>query len=257
METGELPLPRTMSLHAHVMSLWLSRPQRGQGCMTARCASPARHARTPLGPLYRPILHLVRTEPAAFAHLNIQFGRSRRLWGGGHSRCTARRTGRGWRRVFSSELLRRTNRTAGRSGARHLRTSPRKSPPASSLACAAHPRLVPVRGARISRCLPARLRRSRPRHAYVPSRTRSFVPGSLRSATRPDPFGWGVRLRSALTSVCSRQDHARYPPRAGTSPGSSAIFWFWTTCSCTPPCCIYSPSVSTRSGTVVRARSVM
>ena len=29
----------------------------------------------------------------------------------------------------------------GRSGARHLRTSPRKSPPASSLACAAHPAL--------------------------------------------------------------------------------------------------------------------
>ena len=110
----------------------------------------------------------------------------------------------------------------GRSGARHLRTSPRKSPPAGSLACAAHPRLVPVRGAQISRCLPVRLRRSRPRYAYVPSRTRSFVPGSLRSVTRPDPFGWGVRLRSALTSVCSRQDHARYPPRAGTSPDAIA-----------------------------------
>ena len=148
------------------------------------------------------------------------------VFGGEASRCTARRTGRGWPRVFSSELLRRTNRTSGRFGARHLRTSPQKSPPVSSLACAAHPRLVPVRGARISRCLPARLRRSRPRHAYVPSRTRSFVPGSLRFATRPDPFGWGVRLRSSLTSVCSRQDRARYPQRAGTSPGSWAIFSF-------------------------------
>ena len=39
--------------------------------MTARCASPTRHAGAPLGPLCRPILHLVTAELASFAQLNI------------------------------------------------------------------------------------------------------------------------------------------------------------------------------------------
>ena len=154
------------------------------------------------------------------------FGRSRRLWGGGQQMYSSTHKSRLATRVSRPSFSSAPTARRGRSGTRHLRTSPRKSPPASSLACAAHPGLVPVRGARISRCLPTRLRRSRPRHAHVPSRTRGFVPGSLRFATRPDPFGWGVRLRSSLTSVCSRQDRARYPQRAGTSPGSWAIFSF-------------------------------
>ena len=100
------------------------------------------------------------------------------------------------------------------------------APPACLLACAARPRLVPVRGARISRLLPAFVRRRRPRHVDVPFRTGGFVPGCLRSAPRPGPFGKGVRLRSALASRCSRQDRARCPQRRGTCPGCSASFSF-------------------------------
>ena len=39
--------------------------------MTARCARPTRHAGAPLDPLYRPTLHLVRTDLASCSQLNI------------------------------------------------------------------------------------------------------------------------------------------------------------------------------------------
>ena len=67
-------------------------------------------------------------------------------------------------------------------------------------------------------------------------------PAASGSPRSPNPSGWGVRLRSSLTSVCSRQDHARYPPGARTRPGLLGYLLALdkrTTCSCTPSCCTF------------------
>ena len=53
-------------------------------------------------------------------------------------------------------------------------------------------RLVPTSGVRISRFLPACVRRNQAQHPSCPSRTGGLVGGSCRCAPPPDPLGWAL-----------------------------------------------------------------
>ena len=157
---------------------------------------------------------------------------------------------------FSHKLPRCTDRAAGRRGRSHLRTQPRRSPPACLLACAARPRLVPVRGARISRLLPAFVRRRRPRHVDVPFRTGGFVPGCLRSAPRP------VVRRGGAAAVGARQQVLAAGLRAMSSTprdvsGLLDVLLVLNDVLAHPAALHLFAFVSKRCGTVLHARSVV
>ena len=158
---------------------------------------------------------------------------------------------------FSHKLPRCTDRTAGRRGRSHLRTQPRRSPPACLLACAARPRLVPVRGAPISRLLPAFVRRRRPRHVDVPSRTGGFVPGCLRSAPRPDPFRrGGAAAVGACQQVLAQQVLAMSSTPRDVS-GLLDVLLVLNDVLAHPAALHLFAFVSKRCGTVLHARSVV
>ena len=53
-------------------------------------------------------------------------------------------------------------------------------------------RLVPTSGVRISRFLPACVRRKQAQYPSCPSRTGGLVGGSCRCAPPPDPLGWAL-----------------------------------------------------------------
>ena len=86
-------------------------------------------------------------------------------------------------------------------------------------------RLVPTSGVRISRFLPACVRRKQAQYPSCPSRTGGLVGGSCRCAPPPDPLGWLcgglrrppvlVRRRTARDSLnASRRARPRPPPAA-------------------------------------------
>ena len=76
-----------------------------------------------------------------------------------------------------------------------LRCKPPSNPTSNllihlSFACAARPALSPTSGVRISRFLPACVRRKQAQHISSPSRTGGGVFGRCRCAPRPDALGW-------------------------------------------------------------------
>ena len=160
------------------------------------------------------------------------FGRSRRLWGGGQQMYSSTHKSRLATRVSRPSFSSAPTARRGRSGARHLRTSPRKSPPASSLACAAHPGLVPVRGARISRCLPTRLRRSyKPCFCQTNARKISATMGAIKWPSRAEPPLCGAPQPHSVCSLpwrcggmhgqvlppCTHAVAPVLPPRVGSA----------------------------------------
>ena len=92
--------------------------------------------------------------------------------------------------VFFLELVEYSNLAVSRSGASLPRTPPRTFSSTSHLACAVRPALSPTSGVRISRFLPACVRRKQAQHISSPSRTGGGVFGRCRCAPRPDALGW-------------------------------------------------------------------
>ena len=79
-------------------------------------------------------------------------------------------------------------------------------------------------GVRISRFLPACVRRKQAQHPSSHSRTGGGVFGRCRCAPRPDPFGWALAQPPPLTTACAPQDRARLPQRHQTIPGGFDAF---------------------------------
>ncbi len=93
--------------------------------------------------------------------------------------------------VFFLELVEYRNFAVSRSGA----SKPPSNPTSNllihlSFACAARPAQSPTSGVRISRFLPACVRRKQAQHISSPSRTGGGVFGRCRCVPRPDALGW-------------------------------------------------------------------
>ena len=104
--------------------------------------------------------------------------------------------------IFFFEFVHYLNLTVSRSGASFLRTFNSNLHVATSVSLRRPSRLVPTSGVRISRFLPACVRRKQAQYPSCPSRTGGLVGGSCRCAPPPDPLGWALAQprRSPLLS---------------------------------------------------------
>jgi len=141
-------------------------------------------------------------------------------------------------RVFFLEFVEYINFTVSHSGACLLRTPTRTSTCANAFLLCRSSRLVPTCGVRISRFLPACVRRKQAHHPPCPSRTGGGVFGRCRCAPRPDPFGVGACPATPLTIACAPQGRARLSQGQQTIPGSSATFFSSIFSSC-PSLCLH------------------
>ena len=94
--------------------------------------------------------------------------------------------------IFFFEFVHYLNLTVSRSGASFLRTFNSNLHVATSVCLRRPSRLVPTSGVRISRFLPACVRRKQAQYLSCPSRTGGLVGGSCRCAPPPDPLGWAL-----------------------------------------------------------------
>ena len=94
--------------------------------------------------------------------------------------------------IFFPEIVDYMNLTVCRSGALPPQTLTRTFQIAACLRVRRPSRLLPASGVRISRFLPACVRRNQAQHPSCPSRTGGLVGGSCRCAPPPDPLGWAL-----------------------------------------------------------------
>ena len=159
------------------------------------------------------------------SHVYTPLGRSRRLVSRGQQVNNSTR-----RSSFAASLSRHSPRraaarTGGRRGSCHLRTQARSHPQLAPSPAPPTPALYLYAGHESQDCCPPAYAGGALVSTFHLERAVSSPSASGPPRSRSVRKG-GAAAHSALSSMCSQQDRARYPRRSGTSPGCSASFSF-------------------------------
>jgi hypothetical protein len=136
--------------------------------------------------------HKRGSSSASLAHAYTPFGRFQRLLERGQQIFKVELQFEFGDAIFLFDLVYYINFTVSRSGELLPRTPARTFHVATPLSLRRSYRRVPTSGVRISRFLPACVRREQAQHVSCPSRTGGGVFGRCRCAPRPDAFGWAL-----------------------------------------------------------------